>query len=327
MHSAHTADNVSVMGAQPTTSKARRSRRSAVPDTSEAAAIGRSWERHLRAAGRSPRTIDSYLESLRNYVAWAAESGRSTNPLDLTKADVESWVVWLLDTRSAATARLRLASLKQFTRWATAEGELDADPLLGMTPPAQPEREVPVIAEADLDRLLRSLAGSEFVDRRDLAIIWVLMTTGIRAGELVGMTVDDIDLDARTITVTGKGNRARTVAVADQTVLALDRYDRARGRHPRANLPAFWIGNRGRLTDSGLRQLVQRRGEAVGIDDLHPHRFRHTFAHRWLSKGGTEGGLQAAAGWRSPQMLARYGASARSERAREEAARLGLEDL
>ena len=297
------------------------------PDTTAAEQLARSWERHLRAAGRSPRTIDSYLETLRNYVAWAADTGRSTDPLDLTRADVETWVVWLLDTRSAATARLRLASLKQLTRWATAEGELDVDPLVGMPPPAQPEREVPIITDADLDRLIKSLGGSDYNDRRDLAIVWVLATTGIRAGELVGMTLDDVDLDARTISVVGKGNRARSVAIGDQTVLALDRYQRARGKHPKHAVTAYWLGPKGGITDSGLRQIVQRCGEAAGITDLHPHRFRHTFAHRWLSKGGTEGGLQSAAGWRSPQMLARYGASAKAERARDEAARLGLEDL
>lgn len=290
-------------------------------------ALGRSWERSLRAAGRSPRTVDSYLESLRIFDNWRTETGHRGDLDTIDRGEVEEFIVWLLDHRSAATARVRFASLKQFFKWALREEEIPSDPMAGMPPPAQPTREVPIITETDLAKLLDSLDGAAFENRRDTAIVWVLLTTGLRAGELVGMTTDSVDLDARTITVIGKGDRERTVGIGDQTVLALDRYERARGRHPRAASEAYWLGPKGGLTDSGLRQLIRRRGTAVGIEDLHPHRFRHTFAHRWLSKGGTEGGLQTAAGWRSPQMLARYGASAKSERARAEAARLGLEDL
>lgn len=294
---------------------------------SEFDALGRSWERSLRAAGRSPRTVESYLESLRIFEQWRTDAGHRGDLATIDRAQVEEFIVHLLATRSAATARVRFASLKQFFKWALREQEIDVDPTAGMPPPAQPSREVPVISEADLARLLDSLDGPSFEQRRDAAIVWVLLSTGIRAGELVGMTVETVDLDARTLTVIGKGDRERTVAIGDQTVLALDRYERARRRHPRHGADAFWLGPKGPLTDSGLRQLIRRRGAAVDIADLHPHRFRHTFAHRWLSKGGTEGGLQTAAGWRSPQMLARYGASAKAERSRAEAARLGLEDL
>lgn len=290
-------------------------------------ALARSWERSLRAAGRSPLTVGSYLESLRIFEQWRAEHDIAGDIDTIDRAQVEEFIVWLLDHRSAATARVRFASLKQFFKWALREGEIDLDPMAAMPPPAQPTREVPVIGADDLARLLDSLAGTDFDARRDCAIVWVLLSTGLRAGELIGMTAGSVDLDAGTITVIGKGDRERTVGIGDQTVLALDRYERARRRHPRQGAAEFWVGRNGALTDSGLRQLIRKRGAAVGIDDLHPHRFRHTFAHRWLSKGGTEGGLQTAAGWRSPQMLARYGASAKSERARAEAARLGLEDL
>jgi site-specific recombinase XerD len=315
MHSARTADNIDLMGAAGTT------------ETTIFDDLARSWERSLRAAGRSPRTVDSYLESLGIFAAWRSGAGRTGDLDSIDRAQCEDFIVHLLDTRSAATARVRFASMKQFFKWALREGEITIDPMVEMPPPAQPDREVPIITDADLTKLLDSLGGTSFEDRRDSAIVWVLLTTGIRAGELVGMSTSDVDLDARTITVIGKGDRQRTVAIGDQTVLALDRYERARRRHARSSVDAFWLGPKGGITDSGLRQLTRRRGTAAGIADLHPHRFRHTFAHRWLSKGGTEGGLQTAAGWRSPQMVGRYGASAKSERSRAEAARLDLESI
>ena len=67
------------------------------------------------------------------------------------------------------------------------------------------------------------------------------------------------------------------------------------------------------MTVSGVARMMQRHGELAGVPDLHPHRFRHSFAHQWLSEGGGEGDLLA--GWRSQDMLARYGARAADERA------------
>ena len=78
----------------------------------------------------------------------------------------------------------------------------------------------------------------------------------------------------------------------------------------------WWLGTKGPLTESGINQILKRRGRDAGIE-LHAHMFRHSFAHQWLSAGGNEGDLQRIAGWSSPQMLQRYGRSAADQRARE----------
>ena len=105
--------------------------------------------------------------------------------------------------------------------------------------------------------------------------------------------------------------------IGHQAARSLDRYLRARARHAQAHRPQLWLGvnNRGPLTATGIYQIVARRGRQCGVN-VYPHRFRHHFSHTWLDRGGAERDLMELNGWTSPQMLTRYGASARGARAR-----------
>lgn len=280
----------------------------------------------LQARNVSISTISVYRKSAELLVTALAERG-VTRPEQVEKRHVEEFIAHLAATRSAATASVRYRALQQWFSWMADEDEIPADPMARMRPPIVPEQPVPVLEPEQITALLAACEGKEFADRRDAALVHLFLDTGVRLAELTGATLDDVDLSGRTLTVLGKGRRGRTVAFGTRTARALDRYLRSRARHKRAELSALWLAERGgAMTSSGLTQAVKRRGEAAGIKSLHPHQLRHTSVHGWLSAGGAEGDAMQLFGWKSRQMLSRYGASAAAERAWAAHRRHGLVD-
>lgn len=283
------------------------------------------FERSLRAANKTERTVQIYGESARRLIGFLQEAGMPTRAGQVGRAELEAFTADQLSRFKPATASQRYRAIAQFFKWMAAEGEIADNPFLRMKPPAVPESPVPFISEADLRELLAVCDGTGFEERRDSAVIRLLVDCGVRCSELMGLTLEDLDRDQQVIFVVGKGRR-RAVPYGKRTGQALDRYLRVRARHPRAEEKWLWIGVKGRLGDSGLRQMLERRGGLAGIGRVYPHQFRHTMAHRWMSEGGGESDLMMIAGWKSRQMLNRYGRSAAEERAREAHRRLAIGD-
>jgi len=310
-----------------------------------------SWRRSLDARGRSPKTVTIYTSAADAFGRYLVGQGMPTAPASIRREHVEAYITSLRGRGlSESTVHQQSRSLALFFAWLAEEGEVREDrlPTRNVRVPAPEPPPVAVLSEADIRALIRPCQSgpSQFHNRRDEAIIRLFAETGVRLGELAGLTGDAIDLDAGVAVVIGKGRgrgpRKRLIGFGSKTANALDRYLRARATHRLAELPELWLGrHKDRpLTESGVAQMLRERGRLAGLMmgppkpgsppgtpdrcTLHAHQFRHTFAHMSLAEGMQEGDVQRLAGWSSRSMLSRYGASVADQRALAAQKKTGL---
>ncbi|MEU4233261.1 tyrosine-type recombinase/integrase [Nonomuraea sp. NPDC026600] len=277
-----------------------RSRRQILPSSPLLDMVS-SWELSLQAADKSPGTIRSYLDSVRVLARFLSERGLPAEVEAVGAADVRAFLDASTATTSPGNAHKHFRNLRVFFNWLIAEEErTTGTPMAGIDPPKVSGRTAELLADRELAALLEVCSGGSWVDRRDTAIVRVLMDNGMRLSWLAGLRhspdvktmtggerVGDVWLDRRLLRIARKGEDAYLVPIGPKTAAAIDRYLRARARHPHAASPWLWLPVRGitaeggerRLTATGIQQMLERRGRQAGISGrLHPHRFRQTIA-------------------------------------------------
>lgn len=277
-----------------------------------------SWLLSLNGAGLSPNTIRNYTETLTFFYRWL---GEPLDPADIQRRHIDAWLAELRRQGQQPTSlATRYTGLRAWFRWLDEEGEIDDNPMARIKAPHIPEKPTPILSEDELKRLFKALEGSSLEDRRDMAIIRLMLDTGMRVGEVASLTLDSLDLIHRLIRVQRKGGAVAEIPVGKKVARDLDRYIRMRRRDPRyANMPWLWVGVRRKYTRfayGGIWQMIKRRGAQIGRPDMHPHQLRHQMANDWLAAGGQERDLMRIAGWKNPKQLARYGLAAADRRAR-----------
>ncbi|HEY7222889.1 MAG TPA: tyrosine-type recombinase/integrase [Micromonosporaceae bacterium] len=299
--------------------------------------LAASFDRALRAAGKAERTRVLYGQSIRFFCDWLRSKDRPATLDELTRHAISGWLAELADRVDIETVRTRLRGMRRFCRWLAAEGEVERPATEGVEMPARTDKPVRVLTDAELGALLklcvrpRGRSGAwdkaVFTGRRDELALRLLADCGLRVSELVGLTLPDVDQHHEAVHVIGKGSRPRAVPYGARTGQCVDRYLRIRSAHPYATRSdRLLLGERGPCSADWVRWRLEELGKAAGVEGLHPHALRHTFAHRWLANGGQERDLMNLVGWRSDAMLQVYARTTAVARAHDAHRRMALGD-
>ena len=171
------------------------------------------FRRYLQARNRAPRTVEVYTEAVKALDAFLADRGMPRDVAAIHREHVEEFIADLLTRFKATTAANRYRSLQQFFKFLAEDGEINESPMARMQVPKIPEETPDVLGEDELRRLLRACEGQWFEDRRDTAIIRLMIDTGCRIGEVLGLRwcpddeeQHDVDLDQGVVRVLLQGN-------------------------------------------------------------------------------------------------------------------------
>lgn len=287
-----------------------------------------NFVRFIRSQNLSENTLYAYCGAIAALADFLTDKGYPTDVEALEPKHLQDWLIHLRDTKSSATANQRYRGAQRFFNWYEGVVEDANDPTHSyrspfhssqLKPPKVESRMTDVLTMGQMRDVLAEAGGKTFEGRRDEALILIFFKTGGRRAEIANMKVGDIDMTTGIFRVVGKGDRERPLWLDDEGVEALANYIRVRNKHVHRAEPWLWLGRKGRLTDSGIAQVIRDIGLRVGIENLHPHQFRHTWNANLDSAGVSIDARMALAGWKSDKMPRHYGAQTQQARAIEAA--------
>jgi integrase/recombinase XerC len=237
---------------------------------------------------RSPLTVAAYAHDLKEFSDFLARKAPDPSLRAVKATQIRQYIAHLFDTRGydSRTVCRKLSSIRALYRFLKITGILENDPAFAIPGPSVAKRKPAPLKVNEVMKLLRtSLAGkTEAARLRDRAILELFYASGMRRAELAGVRLSDVDLTERTIRVTGKGNKQRTVLINHAAADAISAYLRVR---PRSADPALFLGRSGRsLTPKHVWRifnLIYR----VSVIQKHasPHTLRHSFATHLVENG------------------------------------------
>jgi integrase/recombinase XerD len=252
---------------------------------------------HLAVERGTPRnTLDSYARDLRRYTEHLSRNG-ITELDQVHERHVNGFLAALREGSyggrplAASSAARAVVAARGLHRFAFREGLTSLDAAREVRPPAPPKRLPKALPVDDVLWLLEAAGSSnDAKGLRDRALLELLYSTGARISEAVGLDLDDVDAEARTVLLAGKGGKQRLVPIGRPALAALDAY-LVRGRPALAargrGLPAVFLNARGgRLSRQSAWQVLREAAERAGITAaVSPHTLRHSFATHLLEGG------------------------------------------
>ncbi len=252
--------------------------------------LWQAYAEALRLRGLSGQTLTSYGRAWRRFVAWAPEQGLG-EPRQVVSCHLERYAGQLLaDPRlSSASALALVRPVLRVLAWAAQRGLLLLDPGQGLTLQKTPRPAQDLLSLEQVGQLLEAPFQGVFGLRlRDRAVLELLYGTGLRGGELVGLDLFDLDLAQAVLAVRrGKSRKERRLPLGDHSRAALSLYvELARPRLADVDERALFVSRRGRrLKACDLYTILNRYGQALGLERLHPHALRRAFASHMLENG------------------------------------------
>ncbi|MDQ1736318.1 MAG: integrase/recombinase XerD [Pseudonocardiales bacterium] len=278
---------------------AQKVRPAAVPAVSAASRSVESYLDHLTVErGSSANTLSSYRRDLRRYLDHLAACGIAS--LDAADSRVVSDFLAALregdadhPPLSASSAARAVVAVRGLHKFAYADGQVSSDVAREVKPPTPPRRLPKAISVEEIERLLDAADFDQTpLSVRDRALLEVLYGTGARISEAVGLDVDDLDLDGRTVLLRGKGGKQRLVPLGSFAAKALSAYlVRVRPelvRRGRGTPKVFLNARGGALSRQSAWTVLRSSAEKAGLTmDVSPHTLRHSFATH-LMEGGAD---------------------------------------
>ena len=287
------------MGSRPTFG------RSALPDTPLCQQDDRGGEEGLiplflanrEGDNRSPATIRFYRERLLSFRTWLQRNGYRGVLEEFTLETVNAYVRELQAKEvkfernpytkarpgklSSVYISNSVRTLKTFAVWLAEYDFTDEDVLAKRKVPKVEKKEIRVLQRWEIEKLLSVIDRRYYLGVRDLAIIWTFLDTGIRLSELMGLTLESVDFRTGYLHVKGKGRKERSVPFGASTkkwlMLYRDRY------RPRRFSNRYFLTKTGTPLSAGsVEQMVKKHARRVGLERVHPHLFRHTYATNYL---------------------------------------------
>jgi integrase/recombinase XerC len=266
----------------------------------------------------SPHTLRNYLSDLAQLEGFLRERElclAADGSIDVGKIDihvVRAFLAFLTqqDRKKSSIGR-KIAALKSFFRFLLATKRIEKDPLLLLNSPKQDKPLPTFLTVDDVFQLLGGIKVKNGLDVRDLAVLEVFYSTGIRVSELVGLNWSDIDIQLGIVRVVGKGSKERIVPIGSVALQALDGYaheQRKRWNYACKGETAVFLNNRGeRITTRSVARIVEKHLKLAGIQiKMGPHGLRHSFATHLLNSGADLRVIQELLGHASLSTTQRY---------------------
>ena len=239
--------------------------------------------------GFAQATLAAYAADLRDLWVWLVDQGFH-NWQALTMERVSEYLR-ALEARGLAVSTIarHVATMRVFCRYLASEGELADNPVEQLSQPAGWQRLPNVMGQSQIETLLSSPDSSEPLYLRDVALLELLYAAGLRATEVADLDTGAIQPQLGVARVVGKGNRERIVPIGKPALQAVQRYEsELRPRLVRADKPTDRLllsRSGGPITRVVVWQIVRRHAERAGLQGIHPHLLRHSFATHMLAGG------------------------------------------